>query len=80
MAQAPYWFNFDSGPVMAMHGSPWHYDTHVPIIFADAGIKPRTVARLVHPVDVAPTMAAVVGMTAPASASGEVLVEVTEGR
>lgn len=26
--QEPYWFLFDKGPVAAMHGSPWRYDTH----------------------------------------------------
>ena len=61
-----------------MHGSPWRYDTHVPIIFSGLGIGSRTVRRLVHPVDVAPTIAALMGMTAPASATGRVLVEVVE--
>ena len=34
IVQDPYWFNFDKGPVAGMHGSPWNYDTHVPVIFA----------------------------------------------
>ena len=33
IVQEPYWFMFDKGPIAAMHGSPWRYDTHVPIIF-----------------------------------------------
>ena len=72
----PYWFNFDKGPVVAMHGSPWRYDTHVPIIFAGAGIRSRVVYRLVHPVDVTPTLSAFLGMTAPGSARGTILTEV----
>ncbi len=72
----PYWFNFDKGPVVAMHGSPWRYDTHVPIIFAGAGIRSRVVHRLVHPVDVTPTLSAFLGMTAPGSARGTILTEV----
>ncbi len=76
VVQAPYWFNFDKGPVVAMHGSPWRYDTHVPIIFAGPGIKPQRIHRLVHPADVAPTLAALLGTTAPASARGTVLTEV----
>ena len=47
----PYWFMFDRGPVAAIHGSPWSYDTHVPVIFAGQGIKPAHVDRLVHPID-----------------------------
>jgi predicted AlkP superfamily pyrophosphatase or phosphodiesterase len=76
LVQEPYWFNFDKGPVAAMHGSPWRYDTHVPIIFAGPGIRHQTVHRLVHPVDVAPTLSALLGMTAPGSANGVVLTEV----
>jgi len=75
VVQDLYWFNFDKGPVAAMHGSPWRYDTHVPIIFAGAGIRSRVVHRLVHPVDVAPTLSAVLGMTAPGSAKGTILGE-----
>ena len=76
VVQNPYWFNFDKGPVAAMHGSPWRYDTHVPIIFAGAGIRSRIVHRPVHPVDVAPTLAALLGMTAPGSSRGTILPEV----
>ncbi len=74
--QEPYWFLFEKGPVKAMHGSPWRYDTHVPIIFMGPSIKAQTVHRLVHPVDVAPTIAALLGMTPPGSAQGLPLVEV----
>jgi len=73
--QEPYWFLFDKGPVRAMHGSPWRFDTHVPIIFMGAAIKPKTVHRLVHPMDVAPTIAALLGMTPPGSAQGSSLEE-----
>jgi predicted AlkP superfamily pyrophosphatase or phosphodiesterase len=74
--QDPYWFLFDKGPVAAMHGSPWRYDTHVPIIFMGPGMQPQTVDRRVHPVDVAPTIAAYLGMTPPGSAQGSPLEEV----
>jgi predicted AlkP superfamily pyrophosphatase or phosphodiesterase len=76
IVQEPYWFLFDKGPVAAMHGSPWRYDTHVPIIFAGPSIRPQTVHRRVHPVDVAPTIAAFLGMTPPSSAQGTPLLEV----
>jgi arylsulfatase A-like enzyme len=73
-----YWFLFDKGPVTAMHGSPWRYDTHVPIIFMGPGIQPETVRRRVHPVDVAPTITALLGMTPPGSAQGSPLEEVLQ--
>jgi hypothetical protein len=74
--QEPYWFLFDKGPVVAMHGTPWRYDTHVPIIFMGPAIRPQTVHRRVHPVDVASTIAALLGMTTPGSAQGSLLEEV----
>jgi len=76
--QEPYWFLFDEGLIAGMHGSPWRYDTHVPIIFVGPGIDAQTVHRLVHPVDVAPTIAALLGMTPPSSAQGLLLKEVLE--
>ena len=54
IAQEPYWFLYEKGPVAAMHGSPWRYDTYVPILLAGPGIEPQTINRLVHPADVAP--------------------------
>jgi predicted AlkP superfamily pyrophosphatase or phosphodiesterase len=76
--QQPYWFMFERGPVAAMHGSPWSYDTHVPIIFAGQGIKPAQIDRLVHPIDVAPTLSAILNISPPAAAEGSVLSEVIQ--
>jgi predicted AlkP superfamily pyrophosphatase or phosphodiesterase len=76
--QDPYWFLFDEGPIAGMHGTPWRYDTHVPIIFAGAGIDDETISRLVHPVDVAPTIANIMGMTPPAASQGAALTEIFE--
>lgn len=78
VVQQPYWFMFESGPIAVMHGSPWRYDTHVPIIFAGAQIDDEIVNRLVHPVDVAPTIANFLGMTSPSSATGSPLEEVVK--
>jgi predicted AlkP superfamily pyrophosphatase or phosphodiesterase len=74
--QQPYWFMFDRGPVAAMHGSPWSYDTHVPIIFVGKGINAAAVERLVHPIDVAPTLSALLNLSPPAAAEGTALIEV----
>ena len=74
--QEPYWFLFDKESIPNMHGSPWRYDTHVPIIFSGPGIDAQTLHRLVHPVDIAPTIAIFLGMTPPAATYGTVLKEV----
>jgi predicted AlkP superfamily pyrophosphatase or phosphodiesterase len=74
--QKPHWFLFDRGPIGVMHGSPWSYDQQVPLIFAGHGVKPGRTGRLVHPIDVAPTLAALLGLPAPAAAQGSALKEV----
>jgi hypothetical protein len=40
----------------ATHGSPWRYDTYVPVIFAGNGLPAKTVFREVETVDVALTL------------------------
>ena len=76
IVQELYWFNFAKGPVAGMHGSPWNYDTHVPVIFAGSQIASQVIYRQIQPADVAPTLAALLGMSPPASAQGTVLPEV----
>ncbi len=73
--QQPYWFMFDRGAVAAMHGSPWTYDRQVPLMFAGPGVASGRVHRPVHLVDVAPTLSALLGITAPAGSQGAVLPE-----
>jgi predicted AlkP superfamily pyrophosphatase or phosphodiesterase len=68
--------DFDGLVVAATHGSPWRYDTHVPIFFAGSGIEKRTVYRMVSPYDIAPTLAASLGLKPPSGAFGEPLEEV----
>ena len=76
VVQEPYWFLFDEGPVAVMHGSPWRYDTYVPVVFAGPGIAAQTIHRLVHPSDVAPTLSSFLGVKPPSSAEGLPLTEV----
>ncbi len=74
----PHWFinDFDGLTVAETHGSPWRYDTYVPVIFAGAGLKAQRVVRPIKTVDVAATLSAYVGTNRPSGARGEVLGEV----
>jgi predicted AlkP superfamily pyrophosphatase or phosphodiesterase len=74
----PEWFinDMDGLSVTVTHGSPWRYDTFVPILFAGWDIAPQTVSRRVHTIDVALTLAAVAGTRPPSGATGQVLLEV----
>ena len=75
----PNWFinDFDGLTVASTHGSPWTYDTYVPVVFAGAGLTPAVVDRRVHTVDVAATLAAFLGIKPPSGSVGQPLVEVT---
>ncbi len=50
------------GGNVASHGSPREYDSHVPLIFAGAGIKPGVHTQFVRTVDLAPTLAVLLGV------------------
>ncbi len=73
----PHWFvgDFDGLHVASHHGSPWSYDTHVPIIFSRPGMAAQRVSSRVETVDVAPTVSAYLKIKAPSGARGRVLKE-----
>ena len=68
--------DFDSLTVASMHGSPWRYDTFVPVYFAGNGLSPQTVRRPITPYDIAPTLSAYLGAKPPSAAIGVALPEV----
>jgi predicted AlkP superfamily pyrophosphatase or phosphodiesterase len=68
--------DFDGTNVSVTHGSPWRYDSFVPIVFAGGKLSGRRIYRNVEPVDIAPTLAAVLGVKAPSGAFGAPLDEV----
>jgi hypothetical protein len=57
------------------HGTPYDYDNHVPLIFLGAGIKPGVYDRNVAINDVAPTLAALLGVEQPSGSVGRILSE-----
>ncbi|MCK0191227.1 alkaline phosphatase PafA [Arenibacter sp. F20364] len=66
------------GDTGSTHGSPWNYDTHAPLLFYGKGIKKgSTVSRTEIP-DIAPTIAALMGMNAPSGTTGEPIEAVIE--
>ena len=60
------------------HGLPFNYDTHVPLIFFGAGIKPGTYRMPVAANDIAPTLAELLGVEQPSGSVGRVLGEIIE--
>jgi predicted AlkP superfamily pyrophosphatase or phosphodiesterase len=73
----PFWV---PGDPPANHGSPYEHDQHVPLIFVGPGIDPGSVDRRVRSVDVAPTVAAILGIEFPDDLDGHVLEEISGTR
>ena len=68
--------DFDGLIVAATHGSPWRYDTFVPIMFAGKGIPAQHVNRRVETIDIALTLSLLAGAKPPSGSTGSALVEV----
>ncbi|WP_271782885.1 alkaline phosphatase PafA [Aquimarina algiphila] len=60
------------------HGSGLNYDTHAPLLFFGHGIKKGSTTRKTHIPDIAPTISALLGITFPNGATGDVLSFVLE--
>jgi len=70
---------WDSWTTGANHGTPWLMDVQVPIIFWGDGLRPQSVPRPVRTVDVAPTLARLIGVAPTQPLDGVVLPEVVGG-
>jgi arylsulfatase A-like enzyme len=57
------------------HGSPWRYDSHVPLIFLGPGVERGTVDRKIHAAALAPTVSRLIGVPIPAASEEESLGE-----
>jgi hypothetical protein len=57
------------------HASPYTYDTHVPLAFYGLPFRPGTYRTHAEPVDMAATLASLLGINAPTHAVGRVLTE-----
>lgn len=69
----PYWM-FQSSTSIATHGSPYPYDTNVPILaWGPRWVKPGRVEQRVEIVDIAPTVAGWLGVAVPAASEGKTL-------
>jgi arylsulfatase A-like enzyme len=62
------------GTTTATHGSPSEWDRHVPLLlWGPRWMKAQAVATPVQTVDIAPTLASLLGVPAPAASEGHVL-------
>jgi len=60
------------------HGSPYSYDTHVPVLLMVPGFGSGRIEEKIHTVDLAPTIAALVGLNIPAGLDGRSQVDMMQ--
>jgi len=70
IVQKPYWLGTKEGTT---HGTPYSYDTHVPLMFLGRGIRAGRYDMSVRIADVAPTLAALLGVNTPSGSVGRIL-------
>ena len=68
----PFTVGFVSG---TDHATPYTYDTHVPLAFYGLPFQPGTYRTHAEPVDLAATLASLLGINAPTHSIGRVLTE-----
>jgi predicted AlkP superfamily pyrophosphatase or phosphodiesterase len=71
--QEPYYLFDATG---TSHGTPYNYDTHVPLIFLGPQIKAGTYSQRVAVNDVAPTLATILQVEQPSASIGRILGEI----
>jgi len=69
----PYYLFESSG---TSHGTPYGYDTHVPLIFMGKGVTPGSYTRPVAINDVAPTLSCILQVAPPSGSMGHILPEI----
>ncbi len=71
--QEPYYLFEAAG---TSHGTPYGYDTHVPVIFFGPGIKPGSYTHRIAVNDIASTLAALLQVEQPSGSIGRILSEI----
>jgi hypothetical protein len=69
----PYWMSGTSGTT---HGTPFSYDTHIPLLVMGPGVRPGRYDRTVTLNDLAPTLATLLGVETPSGSSGHAMAEI----
>lgn len=58
------------------HGTPWQYDSYVPLLFVHPAFKPQIISRPVATTDIASTLSALLMIKPPSGAVGKPLREI----
>lgn len=74
----PYQALADKSEQRVAHGTPWQYDSFVPLLFVNPAFKVQRITKAVSTTDIAPTLAAILAIKLPSAAVGQPLPEVIE--
>ena len=77
LVRKPYYVK---SPDTAGHGTPYSYDTNVPVIFWESRFVSGRYSSEASPADIAPTLASILHITRPSVAVGRVLAEALKPR
>jgi predicted AlkP superfamily pyrophosphatase or phosphodiesterase len=73
-------FTYSTSAINATHGTPYTYDTHVPLIIRGDGVASGRYFQPATPADIAPTLAALLRIQAPSNVTGRILLEALDGK
>lgn len=76
MVQPPYQSYGEHQADRVAHGSPWQYDTYVPLLFVNPNFNSQQIVRPVKTTDIAPTLASLLMIKFPSASVGVPLSEV----
>ena len=80
LALEPFKFLVEGTGSPTTHGTPYSYDTHVPLVVMGRGVVPGRYVQAATPADLAPTLATLLRVQAPSNTTGRVLVEALGGK
>lgn len=75
LVQPPYQ-SADDRSIRVDHGTPWRYDSYVPLLFVNPAFRPQRISRPAYTNDIAPTLAAILQIKAPSAAVSKPLSQV----
>ncbi|HEX5081777.1 MAG TPA: alkaline phosphatase family protein [Blastocatellia bacterium] len=73
-------FFFIGEGITTTHGTPYLYDTHVPVIFYGAGVAPGWYYADASPADIAPTLSTMLKIEIPSNCVGRILGEAIKAK
>ncbi|KTD20569.1 alkaline phosphatase [Legionella lansingensis] len=76
LVSPPYQALADKSEQRVAHGSPWQYDSYVPLLFVNPAFTAKRITTTVNTTDIAPTLATILSIKSPSATVGQPLLDV----